>query len=104
MGRVCPTAAVIISILLPVFIQGSWGQDLYAMVSLAPVAGNIRIEGDDDFSTSNGVSSGTGTITDPYVIENRTIDCGPSHGILIANTTKHLLIRKCTIFNGSHDN
>lgn len=61
----------------------------------------IVIEGDSDFTAENGVSSGSGTKSDPYVIENRTIISEDIGGIVIRNTTSHLIIRNCTIYNYS---
>ncbi|MFX0103764.1 MAG: NosD domain-containing protein, partial [Candidatus Hodarchaeota archaeon] len=44
--------------------------------------------------------TGTGTATDPIIIENLEIDAGGSpmkHGIEISNTDLHLVIRNCTL-------
>ena len=60
----------------------------------------IFINGDNSFTPSNGVSSGSGTADDPYVIENLLIDASGSHGIWIENTTKHFIIRNCVVENG----
>ncbi|MFX1395102.1 MAG: nitrous oxide reductase family maturation protein NosD [Promethearchaeota archaeon] len=44
--------------------------------------------------------SGSGTLNDPYIIENITIDEGSSgSGILIENSTAHFRIENCTIYN-----
>ena len=58
----------------------------------------IVIEGDENFTRENGVVSGDGTASNPYVIENYTIRLNSSGtGILIKNTTKHFVIRNCTL-------
>jgi len=68
-----------------------------------PLDDPILIEGDPDFTSENGVSSGSGTVGDPYVIENKNIATTDDHGITIKKTTKHLVIRNCTLFGTSDD-
>ncbi len=53
----------------------------------------IYIEGDIDFIPVNGVSGGTGTQADPYVIEGWEIDASTQDGILIRATGVHFVIR-----------
>jgi parallel beta-helix repeat protein len=80
----------------------------------------IVILGDSDFTPANGVVGGVGTVGDPYVIEDWEIDAsqGPQvefvvnrpdfravlitfgQGILIANTTAHLIIRNVYVHDG----
>ncbi|MCD6383716.1 MAG: right-handed parallel beta-helix repeat-containing protein, partial [Thermoplasmata archaeon] len=60
----------------------------------------IRIDGDSDFTSGNGVTGGNGTEGNPYVIANYTIDGrGGSYGIYIGNTSKYFVIRGCRVFN-----
>jgi parallel beta-helix repeat protein len=71
---------------------------------LGTIGGNhepIRIEGDDDFTTENGVTGGSGTEEDPYLIEGWTIVGNGSVpvGILIANTTSWFILRDCVVSN-----
>lgn len=61
---------------------------------------NIYIPTDDDFNFY--ATSGNGTETDPYMIENYHItsdysDLAPHTGIRIEYTTKHFVIRNCVI-------
>jgi parallel beta-helix repeat protein len=56
---------------------------------------SIEIISDDDFG--NYSSSGTGTLNDPFVIENFIISTTNSTGILIQDTTKHFKIQNCII-------
>jgi len=44
--------------------------------------GPIIITGDNDFTEANGVTSGSGTAGDPYIIENWAIDAsgGTAYG------------------------
>ena len=57
----------------------------------------IVIDGDDNFTAPNGVTTGTGGAADPYVIEGWRIDATSSNGITIRQTRAHLVIRNLTI-------
>src|SRR3989442_1184192 len=57
----------------------------------------IVIDGDDNFTAPNGVTTGTGGAADPYVIEGWLIDATSSNGITIRQTRAHLVIRNLTI-------
>ena len=64
----------------------------------------IRIIGNDEFLPENGVTAGSGTEVDPYVIENWVIvnDGSTSEGIFINNTDSYFVIRNCTISGFHH--
>ncbi len=53
----------------------------------------IIIESDEDFLSFPG----SGTIQDPYLIENYNITSNSPFGIYISSTTKHSLIRNCYV-------
>lgn len=53
----------------------------------------IIIMDNSDFTEENGVSSGSGTVTDPYVIENLLIHVDDYYGIRVYGTDKHFIIR-----------
>jgi parallel beta-helix repeat protein len=57
----------------------------------------IRIEGDDEFTAENGVSSGSGTINDPYIIEGWEIFSSSDIGIVILHTRSYFLVRNCLL-------
>ncbi|MEM3396693.1 MAG: NosD domain-containing protein [Thermoplasmata archaeon] len=60
----------------------------------------IHIIGNSDFTSANGVVSGSGTQSDPYVIEGWEIDAnGGTYCIWIENTTAYFVIRNCTAKN-----
>ncbi|NPD88745.1 MAG: hypothetical protein HGN29_08465 [Asgard group archaeon] len=60
---------------------------------------SIQIESDQDFIDLD--FPGSGTESDPYVIENyQIVGDGINSGIEISNTTKHFLIKNCTIKYG----
>jgi len=63
----------------------------------------IYIDGDDNFIPANGVTSGSGTENDPYIIENW--DIWPHYiyenGIEVRNTTAYFIIRNCYVHSGA---
>ena len=80
---------------------------LFVLVSAAAIAGDgvehraIVISNDYEFTVENGVCSGSGTLTDPYIIENWIIDAGyDDYGIKIHRTTRAFIIRNVEI-NGA---
>ena len=62
--------------------------------------GAIEISQDSEFNVTNGVSSGTGTMLDPYIIENWNITVISGSGIFIHDTSAHFIIRNCWIDAG----
>ncbi|MGA1820106.1 MAG: right-handed parallel beta-helix repeat-containing protein [Thermoplasmatota archaeon] len=61
----------------------------------------IKIEGDSDLTPANGVDSGSGTPSDPYLIRNMTIRVDEAPGIRIFHTTAHLSIMNVTLVDGN---
>jgi len=61
--------------------------------------GPILIQNDYQFTAANGVVSGSGTVNDPYIIENWAIDASGANGIDIQNTTAYFIVRNCLIEN-----
>jgi len=70
------------------------------VVTAIPILETILIEGNDNFTAANGVISGSGTLEDPYIIENWVISAENAHGIWIRNTTSYFIIRNCLVENG----
>ncbi len=63
---------------------------------------SIFIDGNNAF-VAKAISegwSGDGSLNDPYIIENYTIDAISEHGIEIRNTNLHFIIRNVSITNG----
>lgn len=58
------------------------------------IPGSIIIVGNDDFTSENGVTGGSGTPEDPYIIEGWDTS---NTSIYIKNTTSHLIIRNMLI-------
>lgn len=61
----------------------------------------ISITSNADFTVANGVSSGTGTASDPYIIADLDINASTTTGIDIENTNAHFIVRNCYIHDGS---
>ena len=61
----------------------------------------IYINGNENFTSQNGVTDGSGTDDDPYIIEDWVIvgNGSTSEGIFINNTYAYFVIRNCTISN-----
>jgi parallel beta-helix repeat protein len=64
----------------------------------------IHIDGNEEFTSENGVIGGSGTEEDPYIIENWIIAGNGSvrDGIFINNTNAYFVIRNCTIYGFHH--
>jgi len=62
----------------------------------------IRINGEDEFTSENGVRNGNGSKENPYIIENLEIDGGGyGYCIYIGNTSCHFKIINCKLYNAS---
>ena len=64
----------------------------------------ILIIGNDDFTPANGVTGGSGTKSDPFIIEGWDINASTADGIEIRVTDIHFVIRDCVIHDGYDDN
>lgn len=64
--------------------------------------GPIRINSNENFTTTNGVTGGTGTEIDPWIIEGWDISgLGFGYCIYIGNTTEHFAIQNCSVHDAS---
>jgi len=54
---------------------------------------SISITSDQDFTPENGVTGGSGVISDPYVIEGWDIDAVSGYGIWMSDTSAYFVIR-----------
>jgi parallel beta-helix repeat protein len=64
----------------------------------------IYIDGNGGFTGPNattGVTRGSGTDSDPYVIEGWEISSFPSNGINITNVDVHFVIQDCSVHDGA---
>jgi parallel beta-helix repeat protein len=60
----------------------------------------IYIHGNKDFTIENGVTGGSGTYDDPFIIKDWEIDASSKDGITIKNVSVFFEIRNCYIHNG----
>jgi parallel beta-helix repeat protein len=60
----------------------------------------IYINGDAAFTPANGVTGGSGTPADPYMIEGWEIDASTSDGLVIQSTSAHFIIRDVYVHSG----
>jgi len=60
----------------------------------------ILIIGDANFLPANGVTGGSGTWNDPYVIEGWDINASTAHGIEIRNTNAYFVVRDVYVHSG----
>jgi parallel beta-helix repeat protein len=67
-----------------------------ALVSRSP----IHINGNTEFTTINGVISGSGSPVDPFIIENWDIEASTTIGISIQNTDAYFTIRNVRVHDG----
>ena len=63
----------------------------------------IHITSNVEFTLANGVSGGSGTVDDPYIIENWSINASTAHAIWIENTDAYFIIRNCYVYDGGWD-
>ena len=68
----------------------------YTYVSRGP----ILINDDAAFNLTNGVTGGSGTLADPYKINNWDIQASTAHAIEILNTSAYFVIRNCYLHDG----
>jgi parallel beta-helix repeat protein len=64
--------------------------------------GPILIDGNAGFTPANGVTSGSGTESSPYIIEGWDINASSANGIEIRNTTAYFAIRNCRVHDAGN--
>src|SRR6267378_7157164 len=73
--------------------------------SIAPTALQVHppiyIQGNAGFTMKNGVTSGTGTPADPYVIQGWDINASAARGISILNTSASFVIRDLRVHDSN---
>lgn len=60
----------------------------------------ILIDGNAGFTNASGVVWGSGTESDPYIIEGWDINASTANGIEIRNTDAHFIVRACHVCDG----
>jgi hypothetical protein len=101
-------ALLIASVLQPTIVEALDGEPLSTGGGRSGTGGAgtvkhapIVIQNDTNFTSENGVFSGSGSFADPYIIEGWEIDTFDSPGISITNTSAHFILRDCHI-HGNH--
>ena len=89
-------AASVLTMTMP----SSVAEDIPASI-FSTKRGIITIVGDLAFTVANGVSSGTGVLGDPYIIDGWEIDASPGHAISITGTRAYFEVRNCYLHNGT---
>ena len=67
--------------------------------------GPIIINGNSQFTSANGVTGRSGTINDPYIIDNWIINASgtTTPDIQILNTNAYVIVRNCTLLNNQSE-
>jgi parallel beta-helix repeat protein len=72
----------------------------YGTITTVTQHAPLSINGNGQFDNAHGVTSGSGTAGNPYIIENWVISASSANGIYIKNTTAYFIIRNCLVENG----
>ena len=83
LGIVLAISVTLSAVMIPILNNAS------AYTTHAP----IYIDGNDDFTSANGVTDGSGTPSDPYIIEGWDIEAGDEDGITILNSDVYFEIK-----------
>ena len=90
---------VLLLVTLSLFIHGV----IPAKASSYQPHSSIHINGNDGFNSDNGVTGGTGTLSDPYIIQGWDIvPCCKTPGISITNTSAYFVIRNMNVHSGEY--
>jgi parallel beta-helix repeat protein len=97
---IAPTITSLVGLRAP---ENSEGSTIYQIFEDLTPRAPIYIEGNENFTPANGVTSGSGTENDPYIVESWDISAENAHGIWITNTTAYFIIRDSYV-HGGRDN
>jgi parallel beta-helix repeat protein len=81
-------------------LGGSSSPQAISTIRVYDVHDPIVILINGDFTSGNGVVSGSGTIDDPFIIEGWGIDASGAKGIDIENTDAYFTVRDCYVHDG----
>lgn len=62
----------------------------------------IRIEGNSELTPENGVTGGSGTVDEPFIIEGYNISGSSGDCVFISGTDKHLVLRNLVLSGSEH--
>ena len=97
-GSIAALFTMCLALLSVASITGNMAGEAEALTTRAPIC----IEGDNEFTSANGVTAGTGTAENPYIIEGWAINASEAHGVRIQDTTAHFVIRNMSAFDGEY--
>lgn len=102
MARLRPSKTVLVILIVIILLILSFFA-AYVLINYSPAPHPpIWIEGNEEFTLSNGVRSGSGSQSDPYVIEGWDINANNyTYGIGIRATTAFFIIRNCNIYDAN---
>lgn len=92
------TAMALVLLFLASFISTvEMVRKVSAFIPHDPISINRNLE----FTFDNGVTGGSGTSVDPFIIEGWEIDASSQSGIFIRNTDAHFIVREVYVFGSS---
>ncbi|MBI5000696.1 MAG: right-handed parallel beta-helix repeat-containing protein [Euryarchaeota archaeon] len=107
-GKLAAVAVCAMTILSALFVAGQQGHDKVDATTLPAQGANyiahapIRINSDAEFDAAHGVTKGSGTQVNPWIIENYDINgTGYGYCIYIGNTTNYFEIKNCSLHNAN---
>ncbi len=86
-------------LLLAIMLISFFSPRIVQATSYTPHA-PIVIKNDGDFTAGNGVTGGSGTAADPFVIQGWDINASGVNGITVIGTTAYFTIRQVTVHQG----
>ena len=98
-GSIISIALMFVSVLITQNVIAGIEGDEYNNVLNYRYHEPILIDGNNNYTLTNGVISGSGTIFDPYLIMGWSINDSNNNGITINNTDLYFIIRDCKIMN-----
>lgn len=96
----CASRLVIVAVIVAVVLVVAGIGWLVSRLAEHTTHSPILINGNAGFTHANGVVSGSGTASDPYIIERWAINATRSPGIQIQNTTDWFVVQFCSISGG----
>ncbi len=80
-------------------LAATYGRGVWKFAGLMPHKAPIYFVGNQGFTAANGVTAGSGTGSDPYVIEGWYMNASSSSGLEIWNTDRFFVIRNVYVLS-----
>ncbi len=91
------TLLLILSLVTIAILSAFTGLTRPASATIFKSHAPISISGNADFTSSNGVTQGSGTVSDPYIIQGWAINATDKNGLQLYNSSVHFVIRNLDI-------